>query len=181
MDAASDGDMRTEAGFVAAYRRHAPELSTYFVRRTLDPEVSMDLLAETFAQAWQQRRRYRPDIGTPGGWLQGIANRQLLHYWRRERVANKARRRLGVADVSYEPDELADIERRCDAEARNDELAQSLAQLRPSELHIVQLRVVDQLPYSEVAAAVGCSEGTARVRVSRALHRLQDQLARPAF
>jgi DNA-directed RNA polymerase specialized sigma24 family protein len=40
----------------------------------------------------------------------------------------------------------------------------------------VFLRVVRELPYDEVAAALGCSAGSARVRVSRGLDRLSQLL-----
>jgi DNA-directed RNA polymerase specialized sigma24 family protein len=39
--------------------------------------------------------------------------------------------------------------------------------------------VVDELPYDEVARRLGCSEGAARVRVSRALTRLAETLEEP--
>jgi DNA-directed RNA polymerase specialized sigma24 family protein len=41
------------------------------------------------------------------------------------------------------------------------------------------LRVGHDLPYAEVARRLGCSEGAARVRVTRALTRLADLLEAP--
>ena len=40
----------------------------------------------------------------------------------------------------------------------------------------LRLRVAEQRPYGEVAALLGCSEGAARVRVSRGLTRLAEEL-----
>jgi|SRR5215217_4059887 len=55
--------------FRELYDRWADRLLAYFYRRTLDTEVAGDLLAETFALAFERRRRFR-DIGAPGAnWL----------------------------------------------------------------------------------------------------------------
>src|SRR5262249_19551660 len=47
------------AAFVELYRRHAEDLLRYFARRTLDPEAAAELTAETFAEAFASRARYR--------------------------------------------------------------------------------------------------------------------------
>ena len=57
--------------FRELYDRWAERLLAYFYGRVLDAEVAADLLAETFAVAYERRRRFR-DIGRPGGaWLTG--------------------------------------------------------------------------------------------------------------
>jgi len=62
--------------FRELYDRWADRLLAYFYRRTLDAEVAGDLLAETFAVAFERRRRFR-DIGAPGAnWLYGIAAKE---------------------------------------------------------------------------------------------------------
>ena len=52
--------------FRELYDRWAERLLAYFYGRVLDAEVAADLLAETFAVAYERRRRFR-DIGRPGG------------------------------------------------------------------------------------------------------------------
>src|ERR1039458_3330098 len=52
--------MRLESNdFATLYDRHSAELLGFFVRRTYDPEVGVDLLAETFAVAFKDRREFR--------------------------------------------------------------------------------------------------------------------------
>ena len=41
------------------YRAHAADLLRFFARRTLQPEVAVDLVGETFARAFANRARYR--------------------------------------------------------------------------------------------------------------------------
>ena len=60
----SDGELvlrsREEPeAFAELYDRHAEDLLRYFARRTLDPDVAAELTAETFAEAFASRYRYR--------------------------------------------------------------------------------------------------------------------------
>jgi DNA-directed RNA polymerase specialized sigma24 family protein len=61
------------AAFRELYDRWAERLLAYFYRRVFDAEVAADLLAETFAVAYERRHRFR-DMGRPGSaWLFGAA------------------------------------------------------------------------------------------------------------
>ncbi len=51
---------RTDAGaFRALYDRYAARILRYHERRTSDADAAHDLTAETFAQAWLARTRFR--------------------------------------------------------------------------------------------------------------------------
>ena len=64
---------RDANAFGVFYDRHAANVIVYFVCRTADQALAADLCAETFAQAFANRRRYR-DTGDPAaGWLYTIA------------------------------------------------------------------------------------------------------------
>ena len=47
------------SSFSELYARHQRGLLAFFMRRTFDAEVSVDLVGETFAQAFTGRRRFR--------------------------------------------------------------------------------------------------------------------------
>jgi RNA polymerase sigma-70 factor (ECF subfamily) len=52
----------------------------------------------------------------------------------------------------------------------------ALAGLRQSDREALELRVVEDRSYSEVASRLGCTQQAARLRVSRALRRIQVSL-----
>lgn len=163
---------RDPEAFGVFYDRHARTLLAFFHRRTACAQTAADLTAETFASAFASRRSFR-DRGVPGlAWLLGIARHELSASLRRGRVADRARRRLGMEraeldDVSIERiDELADI-----ASLRQS-IDAALASLSPKLAQAVSLRVEQELSYAEVASRIGCTEGTARVRVARGLEKL---------
>src|SRR3569833_3132207 len=62
------------AAFREVYDRYAEQIYGFVLRRTGDPHAAHDLTAETFAQAWLSRRRFRDRAGgLAGPWLYGIA------------------------------------------------------------------------------------------------------------
>lgn len=163
---------RDPAKFRELYDRLADDLLAYFYRRVLDAEVAADLLAETFAVAFEKRGRFR-DTGAPGaGWLYGIAARELSHWYRRQAVELRAVRRLGIAIPPLDDESLARIEALADSRERRAAVADALTHLPDGERSAVQLRVVEELDYAQIAARLSCTEGAARIRVHRGLARL---------
>lgn len=160
--------------FALLYDGCVPAVTGFFYRRTACPHTAADLTAETFAEAFRVRHRYRPERGTPKAWLFGIARNQLGHYLRRQRVDDRARRKLGMAPVALDDASLEAIEARADGRELLDALREALATLSPGVADAVRLRVGLDLGYAEVARRLGCSEGAARVRVARGLARLHD-------
>jgi RNA polymerase sigma-70 factor, ECF subfamily len=162
------------AAFRELYDRWADRLLAYFYRRVFDAEVAADLLAETFAVAYERRGRFR-DVGKPGGtWLYGIAAKELSHWFRRQAVERRAVRRLGIEVPELDDESIARIEALADADAHRQALADAMARMTSDERVAVELRVVDELAYADIASRLDCTENTARQRVHRGLARLNN-------
>ena len=170
-DAASDGD-----AFAELYQRHAEVMLRYFMRRTGDAQTAADLTAETFATAFSSRRSFR-DVGAPGrAWLFKIASRQLSRFIRTEQVGGRARRRLGVEPIMLDTDDVRRVEELVDLQPTIEALRAAVNDLPSGQVEAVWLRFDQQLPFADIGRRLGCSEGAARVRVSRALSTLADDL-----
>jgi RNA polymerase sigma-70 factor, ECF subfamily len=162
--------------FRELYDRWADRLLAYFYRRVLDAEVAGDLLAETFAVAFERRRRFR-DVGAPGAaWLYGIANKELSHWYRRQAVELRAVRRLAIEIPPLDDESIARIEALADMETHRVALAAALQQISDGERQAVELRVVEEMGYAEIASRLECTEAAARVRVHRGLARLNQMM-----
>ncbi len=172
---ASDAELLRAAGrdpdaFRDFYERYSEEILGYFRRRKADPDTALELTAETFSRAWVTRKRFEDRYeGSAAPWLFGIARNVLLMSIRRGAVERRTAARLGVlerldldgsSDAAPEP-EWAD---------GADELLDSLSLPQREAL---LLRIVDELPYDEVADALGTTRSAARVRVHRALTALR--------
>jgi RNA polymerase sigma-70 factor (ECF subfamily) len=157
----------------ALYARHGDEVLVFLVRRTHDTEVALDLWAETFAQALAGRGRYRGSSEeAAAAWLFTIARRQLTRYYRRGRAERRAMTRLGIERPPIGPDIEAEIIRRADLRDLRGALAAGVAALPADAREAITLRVIDELPYPDVAARLAISESAARMRVSRGMRAL---------
>jgi RNA polymerase sigma-70 factor (ECF subfamily) len=162
------------------YCAHAGPMLRWFARHVLDPELAMDLTAETFAQAFAGRTRFRGHSdGEAAAWLYRIAERQLTRTWRRGRSEQRAVRRLGIETPKLSPDEFARLHDLAELAGRRASVAQGLSRLPRAQRDAVHLRVIDELTYSEVAQQLRISEDTARARVSRGLRALARALIGP--
>ncbi len=155
------------------YERYAERLYRFHLGRSRDAVAAHDLTAETFAQAWLGRTRFRDEAGgSAGPWLFGIARNVLSASVRRGRLERAACTRLGILErldrepATAEPDE-----------SWLDGLDEALAELPESQQDALRLRFADDLPYDELADTLGTTPQAARVRVHRGLSALRLRLA----
>jgi RNA polymerase sigma-70 factor (ECF subfamily) len=176
-DERSDSDLLLASAeepeaFTELYRRHAEDLLRYFARRTFDPEAAAELTAETFAQAFASRRTYT-DQGVNGvAWLYGVARHQLGRFFRSGRIDRAARKRLGMPERPLPLEDYERIEDLVDFAPIREAMAEALAKIAKDQREAMHLRVIEGLPYTEVAARLSCTEQNARQRVSRGLRKL---------
>jgi RNA polymerase sigma-70 factor (ECF subfamily) len=160
------------SAFRALYDRYAGRIHAYHQRRSSDADAAHDLTAETFAQAWLSRHRFRDEAGgSVGPWLFGIARRVLLVSVRRRRIERSACERLGVLeDLGREP---AAVEPH---DAWLEGLDDELLDLPEGQRDAIRLRVLDDLSYEAVADALGTTPLGARTRVARGLGTLRGRI-----
>jgi RNA polymerase sigma-70 factor (ECF subfamily) len=159
------------------YGTHARPLVAYFARRTFDPQAATELMAETFAEAVANRRKFRGTSDeAAGAWLFGIARHQLSGWYRRAGVERRALARLGLDPPGLTDDEYERIEELSGLAELRAQVADLLAALPEEHQRALRMRVVEERGYDEVAAALGVDEQAARARVSRALRGLAAEL-----
>ena len=159
----------------AMYGRHAGELLRFLARRTFDPDAAIDLLAETFAVAFEDREKFRGEgAETERAWLFAIARRRLLDFHRHGRIERRSLAKLGVERRALTDGEYDRIEELAVSESLREAIGAELQRLPDVDRELLRLRVVDELPYVEVAHELGISEQAARARVSRALRALRE-------
>jgi len=159
----------------AAYRRDARRLLVWLTRRTYDAQQAVDLVGETYARAWESRRRFSGDPADPGAlaaWTWGIARHVLADTLRRGHAERAAMRRLQVEPPQLAPDELQRLEELAELGSLRATLAVALEDLSPEQRDAVRLRIVDELDYPAIAGRLGISEDAVRARVSRGLRTL---------
>jgi RNA polymerase sigma factor (sigma-70 family) len=153
------------------YLRYREQLYAWF-RSRLPEAAASELTAELFAQVALSLSRFRDQAeGCAAPWLYGIAKNLLRRYHEKGRAESRARRRLEMPLRSYEVD-FEEIDARLAAGDARGNLAAALESLPQAQRDALALRILDERPYEDVAAELGCSETAARLRVMRALGKL---------
>lgn len=155
-----EGDERRRR-LEALYVTHADAVYAY-ARRRAAAAVAEDVVMEVFVVACR-RLDELPAQALP--WLLGCARRVLANQRRSAVRADALRERLRGAARSAGIDEVA-----------AGLLADALGQLSTSDREIVLLSAWEGLDLRELAATLGCSGGTAAVRLHRARRRLRGAL-----
>ena len=154
--------------FRAVYDTHVRSVRRFLGDLLRDDAGADEATQETFVRAHAKLSTLQDgDKVLP--WLFGIARNVARESARRNEVETRARRRLGLPTDFASEDGYAAVEERLSPRAA---LAEALETLPEHEREALELRVVNDLPYSDVAARLGVRPAAARLRVSRALRRL---------
>jgi RNA polymerase sigma-70 factor (ECF subfamily) len=167
----------TSESLDALFRSHAPAMTVYIARKTMDAGVAADLVAETFAQAYTHRPQFRGHTREEAvGWLYGIARNQVSHYVRRDRAEARALERLGVQRPQLSDAELERLEDLAGISDLRQRVASYLSDLSREQQEALRLRVLEEQSYEQMAQRLGINEQAVRARVSRGMRTLADRL-----
>lgn len=151
-------------------RRHDREIMRFLVRMTRDREDALDLFQETFLRAY----RAYPGLDSEAGlrpWLFKIAANLC-----RNRARDRARHSRVIAP-NADADSLDGIAPSHPNHTGPDgalDLRRAIAGLPGKQGQAFVMRKIVGLDYSEIGAALGCSEESARAGVYQALRKLKE-------
>lgn len=151
--------------FEDVYRRHLPAVSAYLARRVARADVE-DLAADVFAVAWRKRASVTPGEELP--WLYRIASYQVSNHRR------KLAARAGVLGLFSVPDAAPAADGLLDADP---ELADAWRQLPARHRELLSLVVLEDMPVSQAAVALGVSANAASIRLHRAKKALAEAIS----
>lgn len=169
--------------FAVLLRRHGPSVLGYLTNFTGSRHQAEDLFQETFRRVHEKAHTLRSDLFRP--WLFQIATRVAISSLRRRKRMKTVSLNKGfdcpdgqcresgsavAADNSSEPS-LEAIK----AEQRQ-QVRQALQSLPPRQRTTLVLAYYQQLSYREVAEVLGCSLGTVKTQMYRALRTLAAKL-----
>lgn len=97
--------------------------------------------------------------------------------WRRGAVERRALRRMRLERPAPSEDQLQHLVEVARLDELKVQVVSALGALSDPQREAVRLRVIDELPYAEVAKRLGLREDAARARVSRALRTLGERLS----
>ena len=167
------------AAFDAVFASQFDRLLSRTVGQVYDSEIAVDIVAETLAEAFIQRAKFR---GTTDGelvaWLNTIAARKVAGFYRKAAVERRALNKLGIEPPELTQEEHREVLQRIDAPAMREAIRAGLMALSEPQREALTLRIVDEVPYPNLADQLGISEEAARQRVARALRKLRKKLGK---
>ena len=170
-----------ESALETLIRRYGSALLGYLTRMTCSREQAEDLFQETFVRVHTRAATFE-GRGRFKAWLFSIATRQAVDFLRR------ARRAPTVPLQDEESGSLLDSlpsgdPSPSDAAEQAEQAAmvqRAIGKLPPRQRATLLLAYFEGLSYPDVAKTMGCSVGTVKTQMSRALHTLAQVLPDPA-
>lgn len=169
MAATREGDRDAFALLVDRYKER---LVAYLGRLTGSPERAEDLAQEAFLRLWQSAGRYA-ECGKLQGLLYSIAVNLVRSEERRARRWRVLSVLLPVAPEDFAPPAPAALL----ARERERHLARALAELPLAYRVPLVLAEIEGWSHRDVAAHLGCREGTVKSRLHRARQALRKKLS----
>jgi RNA polymerase sigma-70 factor (ECF subfamily) len=162
-------------------RRHEPLVLSLVRRYARTPEDARDLAQRTFMKAFESARRALARSPGPAGavpfrrWLVRVAINLSKNHLRDETRHTRAPEALpGLATAG--PDASEALER-AEAGVR---VRRAVLRLPRRQREVLTLRLDAELPFAEIAAALGITGNAAKVSFHHAVRRLREELHREA-
>lgn len=151
--------------FETLFREHQRNVYRWILRIVRDHAAAEDLTVEAFWRMYRARARFDPS-GNCGAWLHRIAVNVALDHLRHAKRQTTLPEDLAAEaapDLAVQRETRAAIQR-------------ALAELSPRIRVVVQLGLVEDEPYNEIAAALGISLNAVKVRMFRGVRLLRQKL-----
>ena len=142
-----------------------PRLVSMLTARNGDRAVAEDLAQDALLQAHRNWTTVAT-LERPGTWVRRVALNRSSNEGRRRRRERAALSRLGT-----------DLHSEVVIPTADDQLWSWVRALPASQRDATILRYVDDLPLADIAAVLGCSDGTVKTHLQRARRALADHLS----
>jgi RNA polymerase sigma-70 factor (ECF subfamily) len=154
---------RDAAALGELYDRHHRLVFAVILRMLKERAEAEEVLQEVFVQAWTRAATYDRCLGSPAGWLLGIARNRAIDRMR----ANAVRGRGLDAEPTTEPqaDPAQTPERSAAAAERRRVVQRALDALPADQRELIEQAYFMGFTHSELAARFGLPLGTVKTRI----------------
>ena len=151
---------------------HQKKVYNLCLRMSANPDDALDLSQEAFLKAWKSLGQYQFEASF-STWLFRLTRNVCIDFLRRK----KRRQETSLTENYEDSDEGAELsiadpqplpEQQAITNETRLELAQAMERLAPDHREILQLRVIENLPYEQIAEILDIRVGTVKSRLARA-------------
>jgi len=163
---------RDQGALGELYDRHGRLLFGLILRILKDRSDAEEVLQEVFVRAWTRADTYSAALGTPAGWLIGIARNRAIDRLRTNVVRLRAVEQVTPAPPVHTPETLTSMSE------RQREIREALTSLPAEQRHLIECAYFEGLTQSELAERFNVPLGTVKARVRAGLLALRSRLQR---
>ena len=151
---------------------HQKKVYNLCLRMSANPDDALDLSQEAFLRAWRSLGQYQFEASF-STWLFRLTSNICIDFLRRK----KRRQETSLTESYDDSDDGAEFsvtdaqpgpEQQAMTNETKIELARAMEQLSPEHREILQLRVIEDLQYEQIADILGVRVGTVKSRLARA-------------
>ena len=151
---------------------HQKKVYNLCLRMSANPDDALDLSQEAFLRAWRSLGQYQFEANF-STWLFRLTSNICIDFLRRK----KRRQETSLTESYDDSDEGAELsvpdaqpgpEQQAITNETKIELARAMEQLSPEHREILQLRVIEDLQYEQIADILDVRVGTVKSRLARA-------------
>ncbi len=173
--AVQNGDRQA---FEELVHRHQGRVYAVAYRMTSNREDALDVAQEAFIKAFRKIHAWRP-TGSFVTWMLKVTRNQAIDHMRRR--SSRRFVRLDEPEHVQAGEQLEgtgslDTERNVRAREIDARVQKSLDVLSPTQRTVFVLRHYEGLPLADIAQVLGCTVGSVKVHLFRALKKLRNEL-----
>ena len=169
------------AAFEQLMLLHQKPVYNICYRMAGNAEDALDLSQEVFLKLWRTLAQYQFDAAF-STWLYRLTQNVCIDFLRRRRRQQTVPLTFEDADGEEQtyavPDAQPLPEEQVELKLTRETLAAAMAQLLPEHRAVLQLRVVNEMSYEQIADVLDIQIGTVKSRLSRARNQLKKILER---
>ncbi len=148
-----------ESAFAVIYNRHSGKIYAYLKKKLNNRQEADEVFQKVFLKFHQSRKNYQAEYPVLQ-WLYVIAQTTMIDHFRSQN------RQLKIEDMPLSQNDAP--------EALNHERDVGLLDQLPNEQRqVLEMRIIDELSYEQIAASLNRTEVSIRQTVSRALKKLR--------
>jgi RNA polymerase sigma-70 factor (ECF subfamily) len=160
--------------FGVLYEKYYRPIFLFIFKRTGEEEIAGDITAQVFLKAMLNLPKYTYR-GVPfSAWLYRIASNEVNQHYRNaksDRTISMEKNHIDKVMGMVDEEKKSDL-----VELYQEVMLDTLQELKPDEVEIIELRFFEDRPYSEVGYILGITENNAKVKVYRIVERLRKRL-----
>jgi RNA polymerase sigma-70 factor (ECF subfamily) len=170
IEAIKEGDKNAAAWL---YHRHVDRVNRICYRIVLDPSHLQDCVQEVWLKVFRNIDRFQCSKSF-AGWLNAVTANTAIDYYRKW---IRHENRIGSNEIKVVVTDENPGERKLDGALIEQRIREALEKVSVNQRTSFILRYFEEMPITEIAETLGCTEGAVRTHIRRSLLALRSKLA----